>query len=97
MLMKDKKTGEIVGMRYGAAMDAQAAGTHEVVNEPADPANPPPGPETLAAPVGADGSAEPGVDLATLDKAGLIEEAERRGVSVPSGATKAEIVALLNG
>jgi hypothetical protein len=36
MLMKNKKTGEVEGLHYGPAMDALAAGTHKVVNEPAE-------------------------------------------------------------
>lgn len=32
MQVKDKKSGEVVGMRYGPAMAAIEAGTHEIVN-----------------------------------------------------------------
>lgn len=35
MRVKNKETGEVVGMHYGPAMEAVAAGTHEVVNEDA--------------------------------------------------------------
>lgn len=32
MLVKNKKSGETETLRYGAAMDAVAAGTHALVN-----------------------------------------------------------------
>lgn len=33
MLVKDKKSGEVESLRYGPAMDAVTAGTHEIVVE----------------------------------------------------------------
>jgi len=38
MKVKNKETGEVEAMRYGAAMDAVTAGTHEIVNEDSEAA-----------------------------------------------------------
>ena len=118
MLVKNKQSGEIEGLRYGQAMEAVEAGTHEVVNELADPAEPPQGPEaqdrvstpTQVVALDLSDPAQRGIPVSveevqaasaevseTMTKAELEAEAQRRGVAVPSGATKAEIVALLNG
>lgn len=90
MLMKDKQSGETVGMRYGPAMAALDAGTHEVVNE-----TPKPGDEPEKVPEGGSAPDEPVSD--DMTKAELEAEADRRGVDVPAGATKAEIIDLVNG
>lgn len=98
MLLKDKKTGEVIGRSYSAAYDLVNAGTHEFVNNPPDETEAPAGMGDLSGAPGRDDGvdAEAAPDLNGMTKAELEAEADRRGVTVPSGATKADIVALLN-
>lgn len=89
MLVKNKQSGDIETMRYGAAADAVSAGTHEHVN--VDPGKPVDDPSAETQGSSDDGSA----DLSAMSKEELVAEAERRGVKVKAGDTKAEIIAAI--
>lgn len=80
MLVKNKASGAVETLRYGAAMEAVAAGTHEIVTE-----------DTVVLTADTDA----GRDLDKMTKDELLAEAERRGVEVKASDTKAEIVKAL--
>jgi hypothetical protein len=78
MQVKNLATGETEGMRYGAAVEAVNAGTHEYVNEAGTPADGAP--------------ADDAVDLNSMTKDQLLAEAAKRGVEVKPTDNKAEII-----
>ncbi|MCF1502914.1 hypothetical protein L0F51_03925 [Afifella sp. H1R] len=80
MLMRNKDGGT-EGMRYGPAMAAVAAGTHEVVN--------------VDVPAAGSVASEASADLDDMTKAELIAEAKRRGVELDDDMLKADILARL--
>ncbi|NDV88797.1 hypothetical protein GTW51_19050 [Aurantimonas aggregata] len=89
MQVKNKKSGEVETMRYGAAAAAVSAGTHKHVNVDADKAVADPSVQSQ------DSSGNGSADLSAMTKDELVAEAEKRGVEVKAGDTKAEIIKAL--